>query len=185
MHPLEGGHLVELPGVGGHPGLGQVFVEVEVAEGAEAEVDRDDHDIAAAGEWAAVVERLVAGAMGEATAVDPEHDGPPGVVEGGCEDVEVEAVFVLVAAGSEAGHRMRWLRRRGANTVGRADAIPGLNGLQRLPAACSSEGDAHEGEVAFALLPLEFAAGGGDDCHGDAPCEIRGGDCARHRWKGG
>ncbi len=109
----------ELPALATAPSeLRAQIREIEEAERSEAVVDRHQHDVAAAGQGRAVVDRLGARADHEAAAVDPHHDGPPLTVGRRRVDVQVEAVLVGAAhihARQREQHRVlrrRWPRRR-------------------------------------------------------------------------
>ena len=156
-HPAQRGHLVAHAVVAAVRvvAVGERLV-VEVAQRAEAVVDRDQHDVAAPGEVLAVVDRRRAGAAGEAAAVDPDHHRARRVVDAGRPDVEREAVFVdRLFPGAEqfdAGHE--GLHRAGAELVGLAHAVPGFGIARRAPAQLAQRrrgvgNAAEDGDVVF------------------------------------
>ena len=104
--------------------------------------------------------------MRESPAVDPEHDRPLIAIGRRGEDVQVEAVFVLGAAGGEAGDGVRRLGCGESRLLRGADTGPRLGSLRRSKSEQSARGrgigDAVEGEVAFALEPFDSSVGRGD-----------------------
>ena len=168
-HPAQRGDLVAHAVVAavGVIAVGEGLV-VEVAQRAEAVVDRDQHDVAAAGEVLAVVDRRRAGAAGEAAAVDPDHHRARRVVEAGRPDVEREAVFVDgLLPGAEqfdAGHEC--LHCAGAEFVGLAHAVPRFGVARRAPAQLAQRrrgvGDAAEDDDVVFLASRDSAVFGCD-----------------------
>ena len=70
------------------------LAEMQVAECAEAMIDRHDHDVALAAQVGAVVPRRIAGARDERAAMAPEHDRALApVIDRRRPDVEHEAVL--------------------------------------------------------------------------------------------
>ena len=97
-HPLERGDDVEQT----HVSRCRVLLaadgrEVEEADRADAVVEADDDDIVACEVLSVVDVHLVAGAGGEAAAVQPDHDGALATVEAGSPDVQAQTVFALRA----------------------------------------------------------------------------------------
>src|SRR5581483_11464004 len=112
-HPFERRHDIE------HPGdarrwerfAAAKLIEMQVAEGVEAMVDRHDDYIAPAGEIGAVVPWRRAGTGDERAAVAPEHHGPlRSVIDPGSPYVQDEAVLV---------HRERLCEGEDLEEVGR------------------------------------------------------------------
>lgn len=168
-NPRKGGDLVALARVRDEAAARQDVAQEEIAEGAETVIDRDDHDVAARGEWPAVVEGLVAGPVRETAAVNPEEHRAAGAIRGGAKDVQVEAVLVLGAARGEAGDGVGCLRCREADRISIADARPRGGRFGSAPAKGAGGrcgvGDAQECEVALALDAAQGAIGGLDDGH--------------------
>ena len=132
------------------------------AERAEPVVDGDNNDVAAHAQRSAIVERLIARAVGEAAAVNPEHHRAALVVGCGREDIEVEAVFTLRTARRKARDRMRRLRRREPDGVGVAHTAPAIERLRSAEALRLGVGDAEKRHMFFARDARDPSAGRGD-----------------------
>ena len=118
-------------------------------------VESDDDGVAATGETEAVVDGAVGGAGGVGSAVDVDEDGALAlVVDAGCPDVDVEAVFgvdgMRLFERSEGGAAfaiVNWLRRLRAKRESVSDAGPWLGRCGRREASgggVGTVGDAFE-----------------------------------------
>ncbi len=201
LHPFERENNVEHADVAGVGVFFAVLRKIEMTDGAEPMIERDEDDIAGAREAFAVVRRMLLAVAGdEAAAVEPDHDGTFGVVvDGRRPDVEAEAVFVLdavvpveqpgVFVVGPAGARA--LRRNVAVLHGAADAGPrlGLCGRHETRGGFGAGAirDAFEGVDAVVGVAADFAGGGLDDVgfvggdDGGAFCGAGVGGCG---WRG-
>ena len=139
VHPLQRRHEIENARVSRR---GEALVagarEIEVAEDIEPVVDRDDDDIIAPREAAAVIPGRVGRPVGEGAAMQPDHDGTLRRVEARGPDVQRQAILADRQAVAHAPDRcqFRALRagarlRRSAGIDDRVtDARPGF-GLER------------------------------------------------------
>src|SRR5690348_8817920 len=76
LHPFERKNNVELADVAGVFEFFAVLREIEIADGAEAMIDGDEHDVVEAREIFAVVGGVLLAATSDvAAAVKPNHDG--------------------------------------------------------------------------------------------------------------
>jgi hypothetical protein len=183
--PLEGEDEIELTDVAGvaeeitEGGRGE-FGEIEVAEEVETVVEGDDDGVAAAGETEAVVDGAVGGAGGVGTAVYVDEDGTLAiVVDAGCPDVEVEAIFRVdgtrLVERSEGGAAFAvvnglWSLR--AVGEGVTDACPGGWRCGRAEASdggIGAVGDPFEGFDALIGDAANLAEGRSDDGIADRP----------------
>ena len=167
--PLERRDLVEEAVVAGlAAGLLRQGRVGEVAKGAEAVVDRNQ-DHALAGERGSFVRRLVAPAEAQASAVDPDHDGPRLIaVASRRPHVQEQAVLGRFRQGHTGHHRQNGaLRTDGAELRRVARAAPLRRRLRRLPAQFSDrrrrEGNAAvDGQAGVRIEDLALQLAGVD-----------------------
>jgi hypothetical protein len=166
--------MVELACVSGLGVLGREVAEVEIAEGVEAVVDGDDHDIAAMHEAGSVVEVAVDGSVVVGAAVKIDKDGALAVVaQAGGPDVEVETIFALRAqfagnAGGESRVGARGTQLR--SHVGEEGAVeyiaPGRGrggGFEARHCCVGTVGDGLEDIDAVEESATDFSGGGGGE----------------------
>jgi hypothetical protein len=177
-NPLEDGHEVEQADIRRVPVLfAPQLAEIQVAEGVEAMIVRDDDRVVSAGQVLAVVrEEVVARATQECPTVHPNQYRPAGgAVDLGRPDVDPKAVFTLRSRVRAAVEQERvFVAKDRACCIGEevadradrpemqrdSDAFPGL----RLPGRLKSRGpagrravwNALEGEDGVADVPPNF-----------------------------
>ena len=176
-HPFERENDVHHADVAGVSKFFAVLREIEMADGAEAMIERDEDDVAGAREAFAVVGGMLLPVAGdESAAVKPDHDGTLCVVvDARRPDVEAKTVFVLDAVvpvkqpgvfvvGPAAA---RGLRRDPAVLHRAANAGPwlGLCGSHETRGAfgAGAVGNSLEGVNADVRVAADFAGGGFDD----------------------
>ena len=175
-HPLKRADQIEIADIArGGELLAELFREVEIAEGVEAMVDRDDHNVALLGQIAPVIGGPVARPVGIAAAVEPDHHRALApIARRGGPHVEEQAILIvhlrlgrgredrLNAAGHfgfvrAAGRIELHARRAVAGGVGNAFPGFGLGGWLKAKIAQRRRGvaDTEEGIDASLLQPLD------------------------------
>ena len=159
-HPLESGDLIAQAGVAGVTELLAADpAQMHVAQRAQAVVDRDHHDVAAARQVLPFVDGGGTRADQKATAVDPHQDRTPRTVEARRPDIEGEAVLGLpgTAGVQEAEQRYARLDGNGAGARRVPRPLPRLRRLRR-PEAAGARGRARKGNPPEAANSTDFGS---------------------------